>query len=98
MNEQDDKQFQELAGDQMSEVAGGKTYSEHEQFEKVKAPNGECGYWEMCQLYYYPCPKCGKPLHKSWWLWFCDPCNDRWSSRTSKRWKGSVEELVAAAQ
>ena len=50
-------------------------------------------------LYYYPCPKCGKPMHEgTLGNMYCDPC-DYWKMTVSlQRWNGTEGELIAAAE
>lgn len=48
---------------------------------------------------YWPCPKCGKPMHKGVCLFlFCDPCD--YSPRdevTQKEWTGTRAQLAFAS-
>lgn len=46
---------------------------------------------------FVPCDKCGKPMHKGWFGWYCDPCSRHLVNVTYYQWSGTVEELKAAA-
>ncbi len=51
-------------------------------------------------LRYYPCPRCGKPMHSEIWApkWYCDPCDFSEFNPRSAPWTGTVDELIAAAE
>lgn len=48
---------------------------------------------------YYPCPRCGKPMHSKWYSckWYCDPCDFSSLRPAEVSWPGTKEELIAAA-
>ncbi len=47
---------------------------------------------------YYPCDRCGKPMHLGtlgWW--YCDPCNMHAYGPTPQTWTRSIGALKAAS-
>lgn len=51
-------------------------------------------------IYYYPCPRCGKPMHSEFYCakWYCDPCNFSEFHPRIADWTGTRDELIAAAK
>lgn len=51
-------------------------------------------------IYYYPCPRCGKPMHSESYSvkWYCDPCNFSEFHPRQSVWSGTKDELIAAAR
>ncbi len=45
---------------------------------------------------YWPCPKCGRPTHQSWFWFFCDKCDSKWTELVRESWPGTEAELKAA--
>ncbi len=52
--------------------------------------------WGGGEVYYHPCPNCGRPTHFDWFWWWCDSCNGKWGTIESQPWSGSLDELKAA--
>ncbi len=90
----DDEDSRELSDESMAEVSGG-IYAIPDPV--ITGPKGEIGYPNLGKLYYYPCPKCGKPMHKTWPLWFCDPCDSKYFSPDCAEWTGSEQALKDAS-
>lgn len=50
-------------------------------------------------IFYFPCPRCGRPMHSKWYesKWYCDPCDFSCLRPDQVKWNGTKEELIAAA-
>jgi hypothetical protein len=92
-----------LTDEQLDEVAGG--------FDPVfggctpiRSSEGIIGYvadwWIYCDhsVYYWGCPKCGKPMHRgSMNLVYCDPCDEKKYAYTGneQQYHHSAADLIA---
>lgn len=96
----------ELNESELSQVTAGKTYYGDDVYSigsgylYLADRDGAIGYiWEDGQIDYWPCPKCGKPMHGGTWSWrYCDPCNYKAGNPAKAIWNGSVEDLGVAAR
>lgn len=50
-------------------------------------------------IHYFPCPRCGKPMHSKWYQskWYCDPCDFSCLRPAEVTWSGTKQELITAA-
>ncbi len=89
-----DEKTNELSDESMSEVNGGFTIGKI----PIMGHDGLVGYVIDDLCYYYPCPNCAKPMHKSWFWWYCDPCDKQYSDPTREFWPGPAEDLIDLAK
>ena len=94
-----------LADEELADAAGGNfpgLYPERTDFYlwanlTTQVGSGDKQFKKV--INYYPCPRCGKPMHSKWYscMWYCDPCNFSSLRPAEVRWNGTKEELIAAA-
>ncbi len=93
----------QLSDDALANVAAGAVVDAGggEEHSLRTSSNYECGTYNTITkvIDYCPCPRCGKPMHTTWYLvkWYCDPCDYSEFLPTHKTWSGTKEELIAAA-
>ena len=88
----------ELCADELSQASGGCRVGKKVNY--VHCGNNIIGRRDANgTIYYYPCPKCGKPMHAGALnKLYCDPCNYKCSENPNVTWTGTEEELVAKAR
>jgi hypothetical protein len=96
-----------LTDEQLDETSGGFAESIIFAADKlVYSDKGIVGFYQhdmfggACTLKYWPCSKCGKPMHRGDLNHvYCDPCN-HWQSGDrllAKEYPNSVDELTSTA-
>ncbi len=94
-----DEKF-ELNNQQLDETAGGRRQlSTAGACDIYNSKHQKVGTWqgEGTPVRFVPCDKCGRPMHKGSFGWYCDPCNRHLWSIDYYDWKGTIEELKAAS-
>ena len=103
MEEKEEKTTQqELSEEQMKKIAGGDFFDKGIIHKELYDGRGRwigtdvfCSIW---RIHYWPCPKCGKPMHAGTMNWiYCDPCNYKAWDSFVQIWQGTEEELIEAA-
>lgn len=76
-----DEMKQALQDDELENVTGGTVYDRKGRYvgEESRRPrhflDPDDKIWSVR---YFPCSKCGRPMHPGTaYMWYCDPC-DRW--------------------
>ncbi len=93
----------EAADEQLAEVAGGLSSADstHKMVWIYTSFFTQVGVYDNKDYHveYYPCPRCGKPMHSESYnpKWYCDPCNYSKFLPSSVIWNGTIDELKAAA-
>ena len=94
-----------LTDSELAEAAGGlaptSSGSGHEIvwiYSGFTQVGSEDNWYHNC--YYFPCPRCGKPMHSEFYRakWYCDPCNYSEFRPSRADWPGTRDELIAAAK
>ena len=86
----DDAQLQKAVGG----IYDGSPAKTTDVFDKQ---GRKVGFYSRGVLYYWQCTHCGKPVHLSNALYWCDPCDDWWLNRADHIWHGTEDELIATA-
>ena len=88
---------------QLNDVAGGMDMSDivYGKSEEIVNARGQVVGKHVIEtgvVLYWPCKKCGKPMHKGTMAArYCDPCDDWFLTYTETKYNGTVEELKAAS-
>ena len=90
-----DAQLNDVAGGfDVSDIVPGKT-------EEIVNAHGQVVGKRVIEtgvILYWPCKKCGRPLHNGKWdAKYCDPCNDWFLPFNATKYNGTAEELKAAS-
>ena len=88
---------------QLNDVTGGSSDAVYGPSTDIKNSKGQTVGRQIISsgvIIYWPCPKCGKPMHRgSAYAIYCDPCDDYYFSSFSNypeaRYKGTAEQLGA---
>ncbi len=88
--ELDEKQLDQTVGGESQEYNGYYVGDKHNRVIG-KVWNGRK------KITYVPCDKCHRPMHCGTYGWWCDPCDRHLCYVNYYEWKGTVEELIAAA-
>ena len=90
---------QEVEDQKLEQVAGGAKDENHGYVRDKKGRIIGEGTWDgSWSFVYWPCPKCGKPMHLGTLNWYyCDPCDYKKFSMRYHIWFGDEAGLIAAA-
>lgn len=103
MNQKVHPKMQPLSDGNMEKVSGGrKTYNQKGQQIGDTTWHWVGSMWNHYQVEsytYYPCPKCGKPMHVGTLGWYyCDPCDYKSMFAEEIVWRGgSLQDLKDAS-
>ncbi len=95
----DEKENARLDDLELDAVSGGTVYSEEDSKVVYSRSGKEIGQVVDGQIFYTPCPKCGRPTYAEWLCYHCDPCDDYWfwsSSISNQPWYGTRQSLIDA--
>ncbi len=93
-----DEKRNDLTDAQLDDVSGGMQPRDPPSSNARKLKNSR-GYTvsevSNDKIYYYPCPKCGKPTFVNWSTLHCEPCDDWWWSLDKAIWTGTEQSLIS---
>ena len=86
-----------LNDSELTDVAGGISTATHTDIINANGDVVGDYYVNTGVIKYWPCPKCGKPMHKGkMFAKYCDPCDDYYYMEYDvKQYSGTVEQLKA---
>lgn len=90
----------ELNARELDRAAGGNMFIKEDRPEYFYNSTNELIGYKLGmekKIQFVPCDKCGKPMHKGWCGWYCDPCGRHLVFVTTYTWRGTSDELIAAA-
>lgn len=94
--------MQPMSDKEMEKVVGGEIRNQKGQVIGGTTWHWVGSMWNHYQVEsytYYPCPKCGKPMHEGTLGWYyCDPCDYKSMFAEEIVWrKGSLQDLKDAS-
>ncbi len=89
------EQKQSLTNQELEQTVGGESAIQRKQKARIYNKNNDrIGLRTDAGIEYYPCEKCGRPLHcGTFHRWYCDPCNCSYYDPDTKIWYGTEEQL-----
>ena len=88
---------EQISDGNLAEVTGGNRHHGATMTAVLGRNGKQIGSRELDGITYWKCTHCGLPIYKDVFIYRCDACNDWWLSRAGYTWKGTEEELIAAA-